>query len=64
MDNQAACAGYDHRTDSITIDLYGSAEIGPARVVSLSYAEAEHLIKSIEHAMKCKRTAKGETHGN
>lgn len=61
MDTQAACAGYDHRTDAITIDLYGSAEIGPARVVSLTDDEAEHLIRSIEHAKKCKRIAKGET---
>lgn len=61
----AVCAGYDRRTDTITIDLYGYAEIGPARVVSLSDDESDHLIKSIEHAKKCKRIAKGETnHGN
>lgn len=60
---QAACAGYDHRTGEITVDLYGSADMGPARVVALTDDDARHLIHSIEHALKCKAIAnhKGES---
>ena len=55
--DHAIYAGHDPRTGRVTVALYGAQELGPARVITLSPAEARTLAGSLaKHAELCEQT--------